>query len=42
MRELVNKIKGIVVMPEFEDSRAASMWQFRFNPFMLVFCALTK
>ena len=42
MKELVSKIKGIVVMPEFEDSKSVAMWQHRFNPLMLLWVALTR
>ena len=42
MSKLVSKIKSIVVMPEFEDSRSAAMWQNRFNPIMLLWVALTR
>lgn len=42
MSRLVSIIKSIVVMPEFEDSRSAAMWQHRFNPLMLLWVALTR
>lgn len=42
MSKLVSNLKGIVVMPEFEDSRSASMWRYRLNPVMLVISALTR
>ena len=42
MKELVRKVSSIVVMPEFEDSRSASMWRYRLNPIMLIVSALTK
>lgn len=42
MKRLLNKIKSIDNMPEFEDSRSASMWRYRFNPVMLVVSALAR
>ena len=42
MKKLVNNLKSIVVMPEFEDSKSASMWKYRFNPVMLIVSALTR
>lgn len=42
MKELVRKIKSIANMPEFEDSRSASMWRYRLNPVMLVVSALAR
>lgn len=42
MRGLVNKISNIDTMPEFEDSRSVAMWQYRFNPLMLLWVALSR
>lgn len=42
MSRLVRNLRGIVIMPEFEDSRSAAIWQYRFNPIMMIWCALTR
>ena len=40
--KLVGKLKGILKMPEFEDSNHAAMWHYRFNPLMLLISALFR
>lgn len=42
MSRLVRNLSSIVIMPEFEDSRSAAMWQYRFNPLMLLWVALSR
>lgn len=42
MSKLVRNLRGIVIMPEFEDSKSAAMWNHRFNPIMMIWCALTR